>query len=264
MKPTLSTFAQILLIAAAGTAAGQALAQTADAWRRIPTNPIAGEEFVIQVLGPTSGNVPAFARGTTRVTGNTVVINTDLGAPPAMIPSPAPQYFSTAAVTLPAVDLYTAVRETRDGSVTYVETLGTFPVAPPRPAATPLYRTLSGTYFSDDEVGSGVNIIQSATGQLFSAWFTYRPSPTQPAESLWLTVPTGKWVSTTEFRGVLYETRGTTLDVAFDPARFAARPVGVVTLRFVSATEVDFEAQLSLDASFELITKQKRLHRTQF
>ncbi len=252
------------LAAALAAPAAPALAQSQ--WRTLPAIPVAGEEFVLQVFGTGFGLLPpALPQSTTLVEGTIVSLITDLSPFPSA-GGPTPSFLASAVAIANVQGDHDAVRITRFAPPTTQdrESLSGFRTLAPRPAATPTFRSLSGNWFAQAENGTGWNIIQGANGNLFAVWFNYRTTAIpEPAAPLWLVAPGGKWVSPTSFRAVLYETRGSTFDVAFDPARFGVRPVGIVTFDFVDANTVDFNAQFALD-TFDLIEKQSRIQRQQF
>lgn len=248
----------VVVLLAALVLSGAAHAQKVLQWRTLPLLPVAGEPFVLQTLinaGP-AVNDGSFHATQTLVFENEIRLTTL--APPLTPPPGYPTtHLVTQAITLQRFDRHLALADN--------ETFADFNVSPPRPAAAPLHRALSGNWFAPAESGIGLNIIQgAASGQLFSIYFTYRQSAGLLTEPQWFSIPGGKWLTPTRFQGLLYETLGTQLDQPFNPARFQARPVGLLTLDFTSADRVEFDAQLTLDTSFTLIRKQVALQRQQF
>lgn len=252
------TIRSALFLVAALATCGAAQAQKVLQWRTLPQLPVAGEPFVLQTL---VNAAPATNDGTFHATQVLVFENeirlTSFPPPAAPPPGYPTTHLVSQAIILNRFDLHLGLLDNEQFAV--------FNVSPPRPAATPQFRTLSGNWFAPAENGIGLNIIQgAASGQLFSIYFTYRQGSGLLAEPQWFSIPGGKWITPTLFQGLLYETVGSTLDVPFNPARFQARPVGTLTLNFASADRVEFDAQFTLDTSFTLIRKQIALVRQAF
>lgn len=252
------TIRSALFLVAALASGSAAHAQKVLNWRMLPPLPVAGEPFLLQTL---VGAAPATNDGSFHATQVLVFENeirlTTLPPPLTLPPGYPATHLVTQAITLSRFDRHLALA---DG-----DQFADFNVSPPRAAATPQFRSLSGNWFTPAENGIGLNIIQgAASGQLFSIYFTYRQGSGLLAEPQWFSIPGGKWIAPTVFQGLLYETLGSTLDVPFNTARFQARPVGTLTLTFANADRVDFDAQLTLDTSFNLIRKQVALVRQAF
>lgn len=246
-----------LFLAAALAFGGAAHAQKVLQWRTLPILPVAGEPFVLQALvnAAPATNDGSFHETQVLVFENEIRLTS---FPPPLTPPPGypTTHLVSQVITLDRFDRHLGLLDS--------EQFADFHVNPPRPAATPQFRTLSGNWFAPSENGIGLNIIQGASGQLFSIYFTYRQGAGFLAEPQWFSIPGGKWITPTTFQGLLYETRGAPLDKAFTTANFKLRPVGTLTLVFASADRVDFDAQLTLDASFTLIRKQITLQRQSF
>lgn len=251
------TIRSALFLVAALAFGSAAQAQKVLQWRMLPPLPVAGEPFVLQTL---VNAAPATNDGSFHTT-QVLVFENEIrltSFPPPLAPPPGypTTHLVSQAITLNRFDLHLGLL---DG-----EQFAVFNVSPPRPAATPQSRTLSGNWFAPAENGIGLNIIQGPSGILFSIYFTYRQGSGLLTEPQWFSVPGGKWITPTTFQGLLYETRGAPLDKAFTPANFHVRPVGTVTLVFAGAERVDFDAQLTLEPSFNLIRKQVALVRQAF
>jgi hypothetical protein len=243
--------------------------------RVVPERPVAGEEFVLEL----SGDAPRYLdymlqRSTVSLVGGELTIKLDfadaplgnpritVGTPPS---GPRSDFIARQTTRIDVPGTYPLVYAYSNpvlnpypdpGPVVRRETLGSVTVDAPRAAAAPHWTDLSGNFFSPDENGSGVNVIQSGTtGQVFAAWFTYTSIPR------WYVASGGKWISPTAFRGLLYETMGRPLDRPFDRTYFTVLPVGVLTLDFASRDAVEMDAQL---ITFGGVRSRKRLQRQQF
>jgi hypothetical protein len=96
---------------------------------------------------------------------------------------------------------------------------------PPGPSYTDLW-------WNPAESGWGISLTHHpATNQIFVAWYTYDAS----GNSKWY-VASSCPVSNGSCTGTLYETTGTPLSQAWNPALLNVRPVGSITLRFTNPT----------------------------
>lgn len=114
--------------------------------------------------------------------------------------------------------------------------------------AVPAFTGLSGNWFDPAGPGRGLNIVQGASGALFVLWLDHGippnwdfPAPHSPS---WLVMPSGRWITPTTFRGLLYSSRGSPANQRWDPAALTSAPFGFAALTFSNANE------LSLDADF--------------
>lgn len=241
-------------------------------WRTMPAAPSAGEPFVVQYDGPGGGQV-SVTGSSAQLQGSSLVLRIDLagsffatagfpirGSAVAVVPDAGSYMFSMIrAFAVP------------DSPVT----LGTIAIGPSVGPAAPAFRNLSGNWFDPAQSGSGFNIVQGDSGQLFAVWLTYAPEdpPTgttgQPGR--WLVMPAGRWISPTEFRGILYDTTGPSISASFDPSLLAVVPVGFADLRFADAQQVEFSAQVGYGTQgtvvmslLPVIDKHATLHRFQF
>jgi hypothetical protein len=123
----------------------------------------------------------------------------------------------------------------------------TFSVSP-QDRSKPL-RNYSDLWWTPDESGWGLNIVQHPSGVIFATWFTYDPDGT-PA---WYVVPSGEWNAVAigdigvlyKYRGPVYRTSGPPVADTFDPARVTRTLVGEALFQFLA---YDFlRAQLTVD-----------------
>lgn len=110
-------------------------------------------------------------------------------------------------------------------------------VAPPQvqvfPQAPVPYADFSGMWWNPAESGWGLSIAQSATNQMFVAFYAYDAS----GNPEWFVVPGGTWSSPVRWSGTLYRTSGPPLGVlfggTFNPQAVVRTPVGTASLDFV-------------------------------
>lgn len=89
----------------------------------------------------------------------------------------------------------------------------------------------SGHWWNPSESGWGLSVHQSATDQVFVAFYHY-DSSNRP---VWYVAPAGKWSTNFWWEGTLYRTSGPTLgSAAFDPALVSRTPVGFARLDFLN------------------------------
>jgi hypothetical protein len=151
------------------------------------------------VAGPTKVvdiEVGAFAAGTQRVN---VVVNPPVGLGPSRVWTVT---FNVVALPEPAIAI--------------------FP-----PPAKPL-TNYTGMWWSPRESGWGLSLVQSATAQVFVAWYVYDAN-TQP---VWYTIQMGRWTDFRTWTGTVYRTVGPPLGAAFDPALVLLAPLGTATFSF--------------------------------
>jgi hypothetical protein len=241
-------------------------AQALQPLRVIPAIPTAGEEFVIQVTGVTPGMPTTHERTAVKVDAASILLDATIVEGDFSVPG---AYRVGAVVTVPTPGSYQLDMQARSQSSQYPRrNIGSVTVGPAVPASAPLARNLSGHWLAPDEMGWGVNVTQGESGQLFVIWYTYRPSEPQSTldgrqPGIWLVMPSGRWISPTEFRGVLYETRGTPSDLPFTSAQTNTFPAGVATLRVLSTDRIEFVADAGVGLAPEM-NKRKTLQRFVF
>jgi hypothetical protein len=124
---------------------------------------------------------------------------------------------------------------------------GTVSVGPTLAATTPQFAGLDGLWYREDQPGWGLTLAQGASGKLFVVWYTYEGGASgsnAPTTAAWFTMTGGRWISPTEYRGILYASHGTSAS----QERFLSigqflTPVGVATLKFASAGSVQFSVE---------------------
>ena len=90
----------------------------------------------------------------------------------------------------------------------------------------------AGLWWNPARSGTGLNIVQHASGQLFVVWFTYDAA----GKPIWQVVSGGIWVDARTFEGSLYQARATVRSPGtFDPATVALRRVGSLRLEFADS-----------------------------
>jgi hypothetical protein len=95
---------------------------------------------------------------------------------------------------------------------------------PPKPLA-----NQDGIWWSPEESGWGLSIHQSATRQLFMAWYVYDAT----GKPVWYTIQPGHWKDFRSWAGIVYRTSGPQFFAsAYDPSLFMILPVGTATLSF--------------------------------
>lgn len=215
-----------------------------------PAAPASNEQFVIELRGVTPSS-PAFVQGGA-VRIEPQIVHLDLDIREQGFSVPGSYRYTTVINGLPAGLYHVILNRPSRPSVE----VGQFTVGAPVAVAAPAHRNLSGLWFSADEAGWGVTIVQGVSEQLFAFWFTYGPSTfgsSVPAS--WFHMSNGQWVSPTEFRGVLYETTGPSAARDFDPAAMRIAGMGTLTLRFLNDQEVEFSAK---GGSLEISPFEKR------
>ncbi|APV51246.1 hypothetical protein BWI17_17100 [Betaproteobacteria bacterium GR16-43] len=246
----------------------------AEALGIVPARPVAGEPFVLVYNGEARTPLNGYfnLQSTVTASGANLLLSTDVDAPigvraPCFGCEYTNRYQTFASATVVAPGTYALSRSIRDKQGLLQEVVSNLVVDPPRAAATPQFRNLSGNYFAADENGAGVNVIQSADGQLFVVWATYGSGPyvqnsnySPDVEATWLVISNGKWISPTEFQGVMYTTIGGPYASPWDASKFYASPFGVMNLRFTDRNLVDMDAQFAYNGA----RKQKRLSRLPF
>lgn len=251
---------RIARILAAGLAACATLSATAS-FRLYPPNPVAGEEFVLQTFG-SIGNVAVEVIGAnftvegTKITVNGLTTNV-----------PAPNARTWASQLVPGLSAGTYQLWLKTNESPNEIGLGPVTIGAPLAAQVPLYRGLDANWFDPAESGWGVNMIEGRLrSTLFAIWLDHGNPATATdvvhASGMWLVMPSGRWISPTVFRGVLYETEGPGINLPFVPVR--TTPRGYASFTFRSADEVDFHAVFGFGPNFREVTRTKRLRRQAF
>lgn len=126
--------------------------------------------------------------------------------------------------------------------------LGRITVAPLAAPAAPLHRHLSGNWFDPNRPGTGVNLVQGASGALFAAWLTHPPAeisaPSLIVQGGWLVMSEGMWIAPNVFRGPLFTTRAASVERPWDRTKLSVTPDGFAKFTFFGPDEVRFEAVL--------------------
>jgi hypothetical protein len=212
--------------------------------------------------------MPAYHLGSTvEVSGTTISMSANISEGDFSVPG---AYRAAAVATAPAPGTYQLDMQAQSQMNSYARrTIGSVIVGAPTPAASPQYRALSGHWLAFDESGWGVTVTQGDSGALFAVWYTYRPTEPQSGtfdareEGLWLVMSNGRWISPTEFRGILYEARGTPSHLPFESSRTQLFPAGVATLRVLSTERMEFQAEAGVGLAPEM-NKRKTLQRLIF
>ena len=254
-----SAFLRFLSASLFAFAASHAFAQ--GEFRLIPEAPVAGEDFLF-VFDGVVGWTPA------NVVGNDVVVNPDK------------TIFYTIAVSggedSSAVSNFRAVKAMNLAPGTYnvtVRIFGTFSwfvfrtieIPPPPPTITPQFRALTGLWWLPSESGSALNLTQSGdTNKLFALWYTYLPDASSGVTAnTWYNMSSGRWVSPTEWRGLLYTATGPRLNGSFSPSAVGLQPMGLMTIRALSPDSIEMDAQV-FSGALPQISKTKTLQRYAF
>ena len=86
-------------------------------------------------------------------------------------------------------------------------------------------------WWNPSDNGSGVNIVQHASHQLFAVWYTYGGD----GGGTWYVMPGGSWSSSTTFTGTLFVAAAPAYNGAFDRNNVGNQPVGTATFTFTDA-----------------------------
>jgi hypothetical protein len=110
-------------------------------------------------------------------------------------------------------------------------TFNVVPLAEPAlfpPLAKPL-TNYTGMWWNPRESGWGLSINQSATAQVFVAWYVYDAN----GQPVWYTIQMGRWTDFRTWTGTVYRTAGPVFfGAAFDPALVQLAPLGTATFSF--------------------------------
>ena len=241
----------------------QAFAQ--QPWRVYPPVPTAGEPFVIQYEAAT-GQGPDFVRRAS-VTQQGATLVYDIDVETAGFSAGGAYRASTVVPGLTAGQYQVVVQSRVDSASGPAVPLGTISIAPAQGPAAAAYAGLSGNWFDPNESGWGMNIVQGDSGALFAVWLTYLPIFEGDAggrkDGMWLVMPAGRWISPTQFRGLLYATSGTAASRPFKPGDLAVTPAGYVSLELSSATQATMKAGAAVGL-FAPFAKEAAIRRFQF
>ena len=241
-------------------------------WRVYPPTPAAGEPFIVQYEGTTPGGPTTVRSATVSVQGSTLTYSVEITENDFSVPG---AYRASSVVRGLAAGQYQVLLKRRGGfGGEFTSVLGTIQVAASQGPSQPAFRGLSGNWFDPGESGWGMNIVQGESGALFAVWLTYMPLPSFETVSrqtgMWLVMPEGRWVSPTQFRGLLYSTAGTTVAAPFDRTDLTVTPVGYVSLDFSGEMQAAMKAEAAMTqaaAAFGLyapVTKEASIRRFQF
>ena len=149
--------------------------------------------------------------------------------------------------------------------------LGTLTIAPATGDATPARRDLSGLWWDPQESGWGLSLTQGESGQLFALVFTYRPAAGRmpilaipPSANYWLGMSDGHWISSTEFRGLLFDTKGPALNESFTTVSVQTSVLGSLTIKLLADGRLEFFAESLGDGIDYRYTIRKTLQKFQF
>ncbi len=99
----------------------------------------------------------------------------------------------------------------------------------------------SGMWYAPAASGTGLLIHHDlAKGQLVASWNVYG----EHGEPTWFLFGPGTWTSHTEYAAPLYRTRGTPLELPYNPDDGSTEPAGNGTLRFVDPSRAELEFTL--------------------
>jgi hypothetical protein len=229
-----------------------------------PESPAASEPFVIEVILTAPNTPPRIVQSNVWILDKLIradlVLNSDGASVPGNI------RYTRVMDGLPTGVYTLVVNVQQEGLAPVTTRVVGVNIAPAAVPASPAYRNLSGVWFSPDEPGWGVNIVQGESGQLFAFWLTYRADDQPPSlgfESSWFHMSNGIWASPTEFRGLLLETFGPSAAKPFSSSPVTVNGAGNASFRFINDHEVEFTAHAGT-LSAPLFAKQKTLQRFAF
>ena len=226
-----------------------------------PASPVAGEQFVFIVGGNTSSSPAMVTSQSLSIEGTSLVLSISVDSLGFSVGG-----FWDAPATvngLPAGTYQIVAKVNEASQVALPAVVGSVTVQPSSSPSAPAFTGLSSNWFSDDESGWGANVIQGDSGQLFAVWLTYAPQCLGPfPRNIWFVMPTGKWVSPSEFRGLLYATSGSAPDVPWTPTNATANPIGVLSMSFSSPSLMLFDGQFFTPCG--TVEKAKSVHKLQF
>lgn len=244
-------------------AAAQAPAQS---WRIYPPVPTAGEPFVIQHEGAT-GNGPDVVRSASvSVQGSNLTFSVDVEVVDF---SAGGAYRASTLVPGLAAGQYQVVLQRRFNSTDVpAASLGTITVAAAQEPAQPRFRDLAGNWFDPAESGWGMNIVQGDSGSLFAVWLTYLPVfqgniVGGRQDGMWLVMSDGRWLTPTQFRGLLYATVGSSISRPFNRNDLVVTPVGYLTIDLSNVTQATMKAEAGVGL-YAPFAKEAVIRRFQF
>jgi hypothetical protein len=247
-----------LLAVGCATASSIAMAQTG--LRTIPAQPRAQEEFVVVYReghgsGPTRMMDSLAAVQPGRIDVQARVESGDFSAGSAYdvltvatVPSAGSYAVSgvTAIVDWGSSDAGTSRPPSVKGSIT---------VGAPLAGSAPRWRTLGGLFARPEEPGWGLHVAQGSSGGLFLTWYTYdeynRTNGGNGAPSAWYFVSSGKWISSQEFRGVIYYPWGVPAGQPYEARHSLASTAGVATFRFIDEDHVEMSVEFAQASQYQ-------------
>jgi hypothetical protein len=228
-----------------------------------PASPVANEPFLVYVRGSTGGSPSLVLSQNVAVNGSDIAITLLVSDAGFSVPG---LYASPFVVPgLAAGNYRYTVTAQYSGSGSVSQATGTISVPPSAGSVAPFTHGLSANWFSDDESGWGINVIQGDSGQLFAVWLAYAPTcgnVDSGASPTWLVMPEGRWLSATQFRGLLYQTGGSPANLPWDSSHSQATAAGVLSLQFVGNDQVTMD--IGSANSCATVSKTKQLHRLKF
>jgi hypothetical protein len=231
----------------------------------LPATPVAGEPFVIQYQGFTGGSPSIVRSAAVFSDGQSVTLAVHADDAGFAVPGSYRVSRIVPGLNAGTYQLRLRLRNSYGGDIESLA--GSVTVTPASAPATPLHRNLSGNWFNADEAGWGINVVQGDSGALFGVWLTYLPvytaSDSVRQNGMWLVMPEGRWLSPTEFRGLLYSTTGPSISRPFDAGAISATPVGYASLRFTSSGEAQFRAEAGVGL-YPYFTKEESIRRFAF
>jgi hypothetical protein len=250
------SIAMLVLSSAALSATFGALAQNA---RTIPAQPRAQEEFIV-VYQDSVGTRPSKMLDSHSTVADKRI---DIKARIEIMDFSVPSTFDVLTVaTVPAAGTYDVVGQNSivywgesDATATWNPApRGQITVAAPVAESTPRWRTLAGLFARPDESGWGVHLAQGSSGRLFVTWYTYDDDnlfANNRAPSAWYVVSNGKWISSQQFRGVVYDMTGVPAGQPYEARHSMARTAGVATFRFIDEDHVEMSVEFAQASRYQ-------------
>ena len=232
--------------------------------RTVPESPVAGSDFVIEIGSGTPGSPTRLDAIQTTISGQLITVQMRVSDAGFSVPG---SLTSRQTVNVPSPGTYQITVQWNYAGNPGIE-IGVLTVnVLPRSDIDPQFRGLSGLWWTPDEPGWALAVTQPESGRLFALWFTYAPltvavpfgAPLPQTVATWYMLPSGTWVTPTEFTGQLYTAVGPPANLTFDPSRVAVNRVGTATIRALSADRIEFEAQADNG-----VAKRKQLQRFVF
>ena len=257
MRIVLRFFAGALLWAAAAHAFAQGQLKL------LPENPVAGEDFLMVFEG-TVGWTPAIVTGTSIEVQPDGQIFYSINVGGGQTSAEASDFRAMRSVNLAPGTYQLTVRVFGTFSWFIVRTIT---IPPPPPTINPQFRTLTGLWWLPAESGSALNLTQGDSGKLFALWYNYLPDASASVTAnTWYNMSSGRWVSPTEWRGLLYTATGPRLNGTFSPSSVSLAAVGLMTIRASSPDSITMDAQVFAGTvpPIPQISKTKTLQRYAF